>query len=174
MARQLTFSDLTDQRTLTESANAATDDTPRDTDGPAQPSTTACSERRHRAFPSPAGRSNRLGSLTPRATTGRRHEVRPDNGGNHDHANLEGLRTTRVETIQCDRPARTDSRMAVPRVRRSRPQSNVHPLDRPPRHLTPLRTLHYTQVVACVRGLRRSHYPISTLENRPQLRTVLL
>ncbi|MCO8245428.1 hypothetical protein [Haladaptatus sp. AB643] len=28
MARQLTFSDITDQRTLTESANTATDETP--------------------------------------------------------------------------------------------------------------------------------------------------
>jgi SprT-like protein len=28
MTRQLTFSDITDQRTLTESADAATDDTP--------------------------------------------------------------------------------------------------------------------------------------------------
>ncbi len=59
------------------------------------------------------------GGLTPSATTGRRHEVRPYNGGDHDCAHMGGLRTTRVGAIQCDRAPRTHSRLAVSRVRRS-------------------------------------------------------
>ena len=64
-----------------------------------------------------AGRHGRLGGFTPSPTTGRRHEVRPDNSGNHDCAGLDGRRTTRVGAIQFHRPARTHSRLAVPRVR---------------------------------------------------------
>jgi SprT-like protein len=37
-----------------------------------------------------------------------------------------------------------------------------------PRYLAALRTLHCTQVVACVRGLRRSDCPVSTLKHGSQ------
>jgi hypothetical protein len=51
---------------------------------------------------SPPSRRDRLGDFTPSTTTGRCHEIRPDNSGNHDCADLDGLRTPRVGAIQCD------------------------------------------------------------------------
>jgi hypothetical protein len=147
MTHQLTFSDITDQRTLTESADAATDDTPETPtallDRAQQHAMNVAAEH----FPEPPVDTNEW-EVSHRAQ-------RQAGVTKYDPATKTiaiALTWKAYEhhgwKIQCDRPARTHSRLAVPRVRRRGSRRNVHPVDRLPRHLATLRTLHYAQVVA--------------------------
>ena len=70
MVRHVMVSDITDQRTLTKSANAVTDDTPETATVLLDSRTTARNERR-RALPWSTGRNKQLGNLLPTPTTDR-------------------------------------------------------------------------------------------------------
>lgn len=135
------FSDITDQRTLTKSADITTNDTletPTDLLDRAQQHAADVATGHFPDLPVEAidwevsHRAQRQAGVT---------KYDPCNRDNHDCTDLDGLRTPRVGAIQFHCPPRTHPRLAVSRVRRRRSRRNIHPLDRCSRHLATPRTL---------------------------------